>query len=162
MKLYDELERISGLTKASAIREWKRVVKDTLGVDLYADYYTGDFFKQAIDRWVEDNVSYIKSVPEETLGEMKDVILDGYEQGKTYTSIVSDIQDRYNVSKSKAKFLARDQISTLNAQITKSSRPMPAATPTSGARPRTRVYGTATHHWMARNSAGMIRLRCGI
>lgn len=119
MKLYDELERISGLTKASAIREWKRVVKDTLGVDLYADYYTGDFFKQAIDRWVEDNVSYIKSVPEETLGEMKDVILDGYEQGKTYTSIVSDIQDRYNVSKSKAKFLARDQISTLNAQITK-------------------------------------------
>ena len=82
-------------------------------------HYTGDFFKQAIDRWVEDNVSYIKSVPEETLGEMKDVILDGYEQGKTYTSIVSDIQDRYNVSKSKAKFLARDQISTLNAQITK-------------------------------------------
>ena len=106
------------MTKNTAIREWRRAVQKTLGIDLMEDYYSGDFYKQEMQLWVDVNVLKIKSIPNTMLDEMKQIILDGYTLGKTIRQIQKEIQKSYNVTKQKADMLARDQIATLNAQIT--------------------------------------------
>ncbi len=114
----DYIEKVGETTKNSSLREWKRAIKDTLGVDLLDDYYNGDFYAEQIRRWVDENVVKIQSIHSSTLDDMHDIILKGYLEGKTTSRIQKDIQERYRVNRNKARMLARDQVSTLNAQIT--------------------------------------------
>ena len=83
------------------------------------DYYSGDFYEEALRRWVDENVQKIKSIPNDTLGSMREIILDGFRKGRTVTDISKEIQKEYSVTRRKAQALARDQVSTLNAKISK-------------------------------------------
>ena len=114
-----KIEQIATMTKNTALREWKRAVRETLGIDLLDDYYKGEFYGQAIERWISDNILKIKSLPTESLGEMRKIILDSYLKGRSVRDSQKEIQEEYNVSKRKAQLLARDQVASLNAQITK-------------------------------------------
>ncbi len=113
-----KVEQIAKMTKNTSIREWKRAVKQTLGIDLLDDYYKGEFYDEVIRRWIAENVLKIKSIPTETLGNMRQTILESYMKGRSIRDIQKEIQTQYNVSKKKAQLLARDQVATLNAQIT--------------------------------------------
>jgi len=113
------VEKAAKTTQRSTLREWKRAVRETVGIDLFEDYYSGEFYQDTIQRWIAENVRQIKSLPTTTLGTMQQIVLDGFRNGQTIRDITKSIQDEYGVSKRKAKMLARDQVSTLNAQITK-------------------------------------------
>ncbi|WP_278941209.1 minor capsid protein [Anaerotruncus colihominis] len=113
------VQKIAKLTKTNSLREWKRVCKDTLGIDLMDDYYNGDFYEEALHRWVDENINKIKGIPNETLGSMREIILDGFKKGRTVTDISKKIQQAYGVTRRKAQALARDQVGSLNAQISK-------------------------------------------
>ena len=115
--LRSQLERLANLTRKLTIREWKRVVSKTLGIDLTKDAYLGEFYKNALKEWTSTNVDLIKSIPKNSLGEMEDIVLNGVKGGKTVKSVMQDIQHTYGVSRNKARFLARDQMSKLNASI---------------------------------------------
>ena len=120
--LDQKVEQIAKMAKNVSIREWKRAVKDTLGIDLLDDYYKGEFFEEAIRRWIAENVLLIKSIPSETLGNMREIILGSYLKGNSIRDIQKAIQETYNVSKRKAQLLARDQVATLNAQLMKAQQ----------------------------------------
>lgn len=117
--LYKLVDKIAILTKTNSLREWKRVCRDTLGIDLMDDYYNGSFYEEALRRWVDENVMKIKSLPNEALGNMKSIILKGYRSGKSMTEMSKEVQKEYSLTRRKAQLLARDQISSLNAQISK-------------------------------------------
>jgi SPP1 gp7 family putative phage head morphogenesis protein len=106
------------MAKGTSLREWKRAVKQTLGIDLFDDYYKGEFYEEALRKWIDDNILKIKTIPTQTLGSMREIILKGFSNGETIRTITQAIQDEYNISKSRAQMLARDQLSTLNSQIT--------------------------------------------
>lgn len=120
--LDQKVEQIAKMAKNVSIREWKRAVKDTLGIDLLDDYYKGEFIEEDIRRWIAENVLLIKSIPNETLGDMREIILSSYIKGSSTRDIQKAIQETYNVSKRKAQLLARDQVSTLNARLTKTQQ----------------------------------------
>ena len=115
--LRSQLEKLANLTRKLTIKEWKRVVSKTLGIDLTDDKYLGDFYKKALKEWTNTNVDLIKSIPKSSLGNMEDIVLEGVKGGKTVKTIMQDIQHTYGVSRNKAKFLARDQMSKLNSNI---------------------------------------------
>lgn len=115
--LDDKIQQIAKMTKNTSVREWKRVVHDTLGIDILEDYYSGELYEQAIQRWIAENVARIKSLPTESLGNMRQIILDGYLQGRTIRDIQNDIQNEYGTSKRRAQLLARDQLATLTSQM---------------------------------------------
>lgn len=69
-------------------------------------------------KWVENNVGLIKTIPKESLEKMRGIVLDGYLNGKTTTSIVKEIQRAYSVDRRHAQLLARNQIAKLNGLIT--------------------------------------------
>lgn len=116
------VDRVARITRKSAYRQWKRVCKNTLGIDLMDDYYSGEFYERAIRKWVDDNVLKIKSLPNDTLRSMKDIVYEGFRSGSSIRTITKDIQEEYRTSKHKAQMLARDQLSTLNSQITRAQQ----------------------------------------
>ena len=117
--LDEQVRKVSKTAQNTSLREWKRMVRNTLGIDLTTDYFKGDFYGDAIEKWISQNILLIKSLPTETLGNMRQILLDSYMKGKPIRQIQKDIQEEYNVSKRRAALLARDQIASLNAQITK-------------------------------------------
>lgn len=117
--LRKRLGKIADAVKSSSFREWSRSVKNTLGIDLDVDYYNESFYETMLRSWIDDNVGMITTIPSETLDKMRDIIFDGYVNKKPMSQIEREIQKAYNVSKSRAKMLARDQVSTLSSQVNK-------------------------------------------
>lgn len=113
------ISKIGKMTQKLTLSEWKCLCKDTLGIDLLDDYYNGDFYALALKQWVDENVLKIKSIPCETLGNMQKIVLEGYKKGLSVRDLTKTIQKEYKTTKHKATMLARDQISTLNSQISR-------------------------------------------
>lgn len=116
------IEKIGSSTKNAAYREWKRIIKSTLGINLMDDYYDGEFYSLMLQRWAAENVQRIKSIPNDTLGELEGLIFDSYNQGIPVRKLQEAIQNKYNVAKQHAQAIARDQIASLNASITKAQQ----------------------------------------
>lgn len=117
--LSGNLNKIAALERKLSVREWKKVVSKTLGINLLEDYYSGDFYKDILEKWVSDNVELIKTVPHKSLEHMKEIVYSGYMNGQSTTNIVKEIQRRYGMDKRHARLIARDQTAKLNAAITK-------------------------------------------
>lgn len=115
---YERVQRLAESTERMVNREWKKAVRSTLGIDLMEDYYKGEFFRDAFPRWVEENVALIKTIPQESLGKMRRITLEGYKNGESTTSILKKIQAEYGMDKRHARLIARDQTAKLNSQIT--------------------------------------------
>lgn len=117
-----KLESFANLTRKLTIKEWKKAVSKTLGINILEDYYMGEFYRTAMEQWVDENVSLITSIPSETLGDMRKIIKDGFLNGKSTTRIMKDIQNCYDVKKSRASLIARDQVGKLNAAVTEAQQ----------------------------------------
>ena len=112
-----KLEALANTNRKLTIKEWKKAIKATLGIDIREDYYLGDFYVEQIVKWIDYNVSLIETIPEQTLDKMHDIVYEGFTKGKTTTRIVNEIQRAYGISKRRAKLIARDQTAKLNGQI---------------------------------------------
>lgn len=117
--LRDKVERIGNITTRLSEREWKRVVEKTLGINILDDYYSGEFYREQLHIWIDENVGLISTLPDELLGEMQGIVEEGFLNGRSNRDIVRDIQERFGVSRNKARFYATDQLSKLNADITR-------------------------------------------
>lgn len=117
-----KLEALAHLTRKLTIKEWKKVVKQTLGIDIMDDYYMGEFYREALNVWVEDNVNLIKTIPKDSLGRMKEIVQEGFKAGKTTASIIKEIQRTYGIEKRHARLIARDQTAKLHGQLAKAQQ----------------------------------------
>lgn len=117
--LQEKVEKMATSTKMKAAKEWKKEVHATLGIDILEDYYTGDFYKDQLGKWTSTNVDLISTIPQASLGKMKEIVLEGYQNGKPHKQVVKEMQETYNMDKSHARFIARDQVAKLNSDITK-------------------------------------------
>ncbi len=116
------LESLAHLTRKLTIKEWKKAIHATLGLDIREDFYLGDFFQKQLDIWRDQNVDLIKTIPHDSLGKMRDIVYDGFTKGRTTKDIIKDIQSVYGNSKARATLIARDQIAKLNGQITQAQQ----------------------------------------
>ncbi len=120
--LRSKLEKLSNLARKLTVREWKKVVSSTLGIDITEDYYLGEFYREQLKVWTDSNVDLIKSIPADSLSEMRVIVEQGFAAGSSTTGILGEIQKTYGVGKRKAAFLARDQMAKLNANLTRSQQ----------------------------------------
>lgn len=117
--LRKRVARLAGLTRRLSVREWKRAVRRTLGIDVMEGYYGGLKFQALLDKWAAKNVGLIRTIPQEALGKMRDIVKAGYLRGADTKNIAREIQDAYGTGKNHARFIARDQMAKLNADITR-------------------------------------------
>jgi len=112
------ITNLSNMARRVSVREWRRVVRNTLGINILEDYYMGEFFRGALRQWVTSNIDLIKSVPRSTLNNMQNIVQDGFLSGKSNTAIGNALQEAYGISRRKAQFWARDQVASLNSDLT--------------------------------------------
>lgn len=96
-------------------REFRKVVSSSVGVDVLTQ---DPQLRETVAKATKENVALIKSVPESLHEEVSDVVKEGLEKGRPVQSISKEIRERTDVAKSRADFLARDQIGKLNATLT--------------------------------------------
>lgn len=113
---------LANTTRKRSISEWKRVVHRTLGINILEDYYTGEFYRDTMRQWTANNVNLIKTLPDQTLTRMTNIIQGGYLRGASNTEMGKLIQEAYGVDKDHALFIARDQTSKLNAELTQAQQ----------------------------------------
>ena len=118
-EIRSRLNRIANASRKLTVKEWKKAIGKTLGINLLEDYFDGDFYAEAIERWINENVDLIVTIPTDSLDNMKKIILDTYLSGKPITAIVKEIEHNYSVTKAHARLIARDQMGKLNCQITR-------------------------------------------
>jgi SPP1 gp7 family putative phage head morphogenesis protein len=70
-----------------------------------------------LGRFQTENVALIQSIPSQSLGQVRDVLTKGLAEGKTVEALARDIEDRFDVTRSRANLIARDQTLTLAAQL---------------------------------------------
>ncbi len=71
------------------------------------------------DSFVAENVSLIKSIPEEYFRKVEGVVRRGVEAGRSTQSIRDRLQKQFNLSVNRANLIARDQIGKYNGQLTR-------------------------------------------
>ena len=72
-----------------------------------------------VDEFRKANVELIKSIPEQLLDDVSRVVDEGWSRGTRVEVLRKELQQRFDVSKSRADLIARDQVLKLNSQITK-------------------------------------------
>lgn len=78
--------------------------------------------RDAINATIQENVSLIKSIPQQYLTDVEGIVMRGFTKGRDIKSISDDLQARYGVTKRRAALIARDQSNKLTATVTQARR----------------------------------------
>ena len=114
-----QLNLIANANRKLTVKEWKKAINKTLGINLLDDYFDGRFYSDIIEKWISENVDLIVTIPSNMLDDMKKIVLDSYLKGEPVSLITQRIQTSYSTARSHSRLIARDQIGKLNSQITR-------------------------------------------
>ncbi len=102
-------------TQKANAREHTRYFKAVIGIDVTQ---SEPWLKDFVDLFVESNVGLIKSISTTYFGQVRDIVESAAITGRRPESLAADIEERFGVSESKARLIARDQTGKLNGQLT--------------------------------------------
>lgn len=90
-------------------------VKKIRGIDpTIGERWIADFVSAS----VEENVSYITTIPEQYHDRITGVVLQGVKNGRSIPEMAAEIRKVYKVTENRARFIARDQAGSLTGQLT--------------------------------------------
>ena len=96
-------------------KEWRKVLQATLGVDLFQ---AEPWLRPELNAWAIVNANLITSLEENGIRDVERWTLQGLRTGQRHEQITEKILERFDVSRGKAKLIARDQTAKLNADLT--------------------------------------------
>lgn len=103
-------QRVSDFNRLQLQRQFRAA----LGIDvLQSEPQIGP----RLQAWAAENVALIKSVPTRYFGEIETWALQALRKGERAEEIARDLQERFDVSESRARLIARDQVGKLNGQL---------------------------------------------
>jgi uncharacterized protein with gpF-like domain len=113
----DEAARIAADQTSNVNRsEVSRQLRTVLGVDIFvAEPRLGETLASS----VRENVGLIKSVPDRFFDDVEQTVLRQFRTGQRAASIAPEISERFGASRKRAAFIARDQVSKLNGDLTR-------------------------------------------
>lgn len=93
-----------------------RTMSRALGVDLNMIAQTENIEDVLIAR-TQENVRLIKSISQEHLKSVEIIVYEGTVRGRRAQSMIDELQERFGITYGRAKTIARDQTSKLNAVL---------------------------------------------
>jgi SPP1 gp7 family putative phage head morphogenesis protein len=105
--------QISDLSRRYLGRELKRVV----GLDVFAE---DPAFDRKLNTFAAENVRLIKKMTREHMTRIGGIVTNGLVQGRSTSALRKQIEQAAGIPKRRAQLIARDQIASLNSQITRS------------------------------------------
>ena len=96
-------------------RFMQQQLKAIVGVDVLG---ADPDLSQLMDIFVLENVSLIKTIPSRYFEDIEQLVMRQWRAGVRASEIEQDIQEKYEVSKRRARVIARDQTNKLNGELT--------------------------------------------
>lgn len=103
---------------ASHLSQFVADIDDAIGVDI-SFLLNPDRAQVLIDSSIRNNASLIGSVPQQAIDQIENVIMEGIRTGQQPESIRRLLTERYSVADSRAKLIARDQVSKLSGSLSR-------------------------------------------
>jgi SPP1 gp7 family putative phage head morphogenesis protein len=130
--------------KASQIGDWntkqfKQSIKTVVGVDPISK---NQGYQTLIQSWSKENSRLITSIQANLLDDVAGVTQRGMSAGKSINDISKEIKDRFGVTKSRARTIARTETAKLNSNLTKV---------------RNQELGIKTYTWVTANDGERVR-----
>lgn len=97
------------------------------------------------DAWITTNVRLITSIGRRLHGELKQVISDATDKGSRAEVVAKRIAERFDVARSRAKLIARDQITKYAAQVNEAQQRRAGVDRYTWRHSRSRRNARATH-----------------
>lgn len=95
--------------------EMTQTLKSAFGVDMFAANPDLDTLKTL---WANENIAYTKSIETQYFDRTANIISNAVRNGDLTKDVSSQIEAQTGVSQRRAQVIARDQIGTLNGQLT--------------------------------------------
>jgi SPP1 gp7 family putative phage head morphogenesis protein len=97
-------------------KEWQKTILQVFGV---STLQYEPWLMETIRSFSKENVALIKSIKDKSISDIETYTLRGIREGTRHEEIASQIKNQFNVTENKAELIARDQVSKLNGQLTK-------------------------------------------
>lgn len=78
--------------------------------------------RDAVSSVIGENVGLIKSIPAKYLTDVEGLVMRSVQAGRDLKALQTDLLDRYNITKKRAAFIARDQNNKATAVMAKARR----------------------------------------
>lgn len=95
---------------------WQKAINQAIGVNVALP---GTDMSANIDAWVEENTALITNLAQSYLSKVTTAVNSGFRDGLSWRDISKNIQAETGVAKRRADLIARDQVATMNMQVTK-------------------------------------------
>jgi SPP1 gp7 family putative phage head morphogenesis protein len=115
----EELKQLARVTGKS-VDEWNdRQMNGQLSGIVEIDLFGSEpWLARELGGFVVENVSLITSVEDEYLAQVEKMVATSIRSGLRVEEIAADLDDRFDVSRSRAELIARDQVGKFNGQLT--------------------------------------------
>jgi SPP1 gp7 family putative phage head morphogenesis protein len=101
--------------------EWRSLIRSQYGVNPTREDPTT--YIPILKDWAHTNAALINDIPNKTMMEIQEQTIDALMSGKTVDDLTNDIYEimssRVDVSESRARLIARDQVAKLNGALTR-------------------------------------------
>lgn len=115
----DEIKRLAGLTGKSVEEFNAAQLNGQLHHVVEIDVFGSEpWLAREMGAFVIQNVSLISSIGDEYLNQVEKMIASSVRGGVRVESIADELEERYDVSRSRAELIARDQVGKFNGQLT--------------------------------------------
>lgn len=95
-------------------RHLKELVKNTVSVDVFLD---DTKLEKTVKKFIDENVDLIQSIPEDLANQLQPIIFEAASQGARQEDIEDKIAQRFSVTRTRAKVIARDQIGKMYSDV---------------------------------------------
>lgn len=121
ISIYDIASRIaSGLVNRANFQnkeQTQRTYSEAFGIDLTGMLGDGAI-REKMEEAIRENAGLITSIQTDFINDIGEKVFGNLREGGRSENLISIIRERGDVSLSRAKFIARDQTSKLNAELT--------------------------------------------
>ena len=120
-KAIKEMLRLGPQVNEHNKAQWKKLIRSQYGVDPTKE--DSDRYRALMNNWSRNNSLLIKDIPFKTSYQIsertREALIKGTNQEDLTREVFDIMSERTDVSDSRAKLIARDQVSKLNGQLTK-------------------------------------------
>ena len=100
--------------------EWTKLIRSQYGVDPTKE--DPKRFAQLLNVWAKNNALLIQDIPRKTMNQIKDATIETLQSGRSIEDMTREVYDimseRTDVTDSRARLIARDQVAKLNGNLT--------------------------------------------
>lgn len=97
-------------------RQFEKITKSVFGIDIFEN---DPWLVDQLKLFSSQNSELISSIPEEELFQVSGIVERGLQQGSRFETVAEDLIKRFGITRRRAKLIARDQTTKLNASLTK-------------------------------------------